>query len=134
MRRLARLMACSLALGSLALATSTGALAGTSTSAGDQQYVDPLTTKTSTTAPAPAPAPTTTGSSTISQSPPSSISGTASSSTGTSTTGSTTSNSPAASAAAPALPYTGLNVGACLALGAGLLGTGLWLRRFSPGT
>jgi len=98
---------------------------GTGTSAGDQQYVDPLTTTTATTHASTAP--TTTSSST---SPPASSSSSATTaSTTTTPTTTTSSTSPAATGAGGTLPFTGLNVEACVAVGLGLLGTGLILRR-----
>jgi cytoskeletal protein RodZ len=109
-------------------------------SAGDQQYVDPLGgsgssgskshSKSTTTHP---PAPTTTSPSTAPSSPPTTSTSPAviSSNSTTSTTASTTSSS--AHAADPStsstLPRTGLDVELAVAVGVGLLGAGLALRR-----
>ena len=99
---------------------------GTGTSAGDQQYVDPLTSTTSTR--------TTTHASTT---PAASSSTTPAPSSPAVSTGSTTSapatTTPASSSTSHAssgtLPFTGLNIEACLAVGVGLLAAGLALRR-----
>lgn len=114
MRRPLRIFACLTVIAVFSLAGAAAVMAsGTGTSAGDQQYVDPLTTTT--------PAPTTsTGSSTLSQSPPATLS----SGSSTTTTPSTT-----AAQSTGTLPYTGMNVWACAAVGVGLLGCGLGLRR-----
>jgi hypothetical protein len=107
-------------LAALAVPLAATALAsGTGTSAGDQQYVDPLTTTTATTTThgSTSPAPATTPAAT---------------STAVSSTSTTPTASAASSSAQPTsgtLPYTGLNVGACMAVGIGLLGAGLVLRR-----
>jgi Alphavirus glycoprotein J len=118
--RVFRILACSVVFG-LGLLTATNAMAtGTTTSAGDQQYVDPLTTTTpshASTAPAaPQPAPTS-----APAAAPSSSTGPVSSSSAAS--------APAPQVSSSTLPYTGLDIGACVALGAGLLGAGLLLRR-----
>ena len=136
MRRFASLLACLLLLGLTALTIGPAAFGKGKPSAGDNQYVDPLSstttgpavgapradrkkakssTTTSTTAPA-----TTTPTSSLSPTPPASISNSST------TTSSTTS---ATKATSGTLPFTGLNVGACIALGCMLLLGGLALRR-----
>ena len=127
-RRLPRILACAAlvaALGSLLPATVLAS--GTGTSAGDQQYVDPLTTTTSThstTTPAPAaPAPSSTSSA------PAASPASSGATTPTAPT-STTAGAPTAPAAhAATLPYTGLDIGACVAVGVAMLGGGFLLRR-----
>lgn len=117
-------------IGSVAIAAATGiapgiALAqGTSTSAGDQQYVDPLTGTT--------PAPSTTASS---PSAPSSSSPSTSPSTASNSADSTPTTTPSqptsttsTSSAGGTLPYTGLNLWPLLALGFALIGGGALLR------
>ena len=121
----------------LGLLTLTGGVAlaqggGGNNSAGNSQYVDPLAanghskggshgsgsqgasgpiTSANTT--------TTTGSSTLSPSAPTSVTGNASSS----------SSSTSTQASSKTLPFTGLNLWACVGLGVGLLAAGLALRR-----
>ncbi len=130
--RLARraLLAGLIILGLLAL-TDGAALAqgGGNNSAGNSQYVDPLAnsghskggsssqgTSTPTTS---ANATPPTGSSTLSQSAPTSVTGsTSSSSSGTSS-----------QASSRTLPFTGLDLWACVGLGVALLAAGLALRR-----
>jgi hypothetical protein len=126
-RRFVLTLACLAGLGTGSLLAATSVLAsGTNTSAGDQQYVDPLTSTTSTSHPS--------GSST----PSSSSSGSSSSGSGSSlsqapstlATGSSSSGTTSSTAAhSGTLPFTGMNVWACIAIGVGLLGTGLVLRR-----
>jgi hypothetical protein len=116
---LTRALVCCVALIALGLATSTTALAGGGggNSAGNSQYIDPLhngghhhgsgshgSSSGSSTS--------TAGSSTLSPSAPSGVGSTASAQ-GTSRT----------------LPYTGLNLEACVALGLALLLAGFGLRR-----
>jgi hypothetical protein len=117
-------MVCASVLAALSLPLASGALAsGTGTSAGDQQYVDPLTTTTTT------PAPTTTSTSPASAPATGkggSFSGSFFPSSSTTSGGSTNTT---ASSGSGTLPFTGLNVEACVALGLGLFGTGLILRR-----
>jgi hypothetical protein len=130
-------------VGSLAGAAAVLA-SGTSTSAGDQQYVDPLTGSTTTSHPSGSSGSTGSGStgstgssgsssssegsssstshSTLSQTPPTAASSTSSSSAAS---GSGTS----AGGHGGTLPFTGMNVWACVAIGVGLLGMGLVLRR-----
>ena len=122
-RRLLRILSRGGLLVLLALPLAGTALAsGTGTSAGDQQYVDPLTT----TAPASTtPASTTPAASTAPAT--ASSSGASTSSAGSTTT--TTPTTSSAQATSDTLPYTGLNVEACVAVGIGLLGAGLVLRR-----
>jgi hypothetical protein len=130
MRFATRLMVCCLAVTVLGLAASATTLAqgGGGNSAGNSQYVDPLhnggghhsghgsssgtsTSGSSTTT-------TTSGSSTP---PPSQSSGAGS-----------TSSSP--QAAGRTLPYTGLNLEACVGLGLALLAAGFGLRRILAAT
>lgn len=135
------MLACLIALSASSLVGAAAVFAsGTSTSAGDQQYVDPLTGTTTTSHPS--------GSSGSSSSSSSSSSGSSSagsssstsntqlSQTTQSTQGSGTSSSSDSSGAASStsghsgtLPFTGLNLWACAAIGLGLLGAGLVLRR-----
>lgn len=119
-RRLWSLVGLGASLLALLLAAPALAQGGTSTSAGDQQYVDPLANTTPTSAtPTPAsPSPAASSSSAPTSSTPSS----------------TQSPNPAPSTTAHAdpsgtLPYTGLNVGLLVAIGLGLVGAGLLLRR-----
>jgi hypothetical protein len=133
-RRLVLTVACLVSLSAIFLGGAAAVLAsgGTSTSAGDQQYVDPLTG--------------TNGSSHPSTSSSSSSSGSGSSSSGTSSPTSNSSLAPSstssssdpggssgsgstASAHSGTLPFTGMNVWAAVAIGLGLFGTGLVLRR-----
>jgi hypothetical protein len=123
-RRLVQILGCSVALAALGLVVTATALAsGSGTSAGDQQYVDPLTTSTaqpttqSSTTPSASSAPTSPAPSATTAAAP------------TSTTTATTPSSPSSHAASGTLPFTGLNIEACVAVGAGLLGAGLVLRR-----
>ncbi len=125
MRRLLQILGCSAALAAIGLlGTATALASGTGTSAGDQQYVDPLTTTTAPTTTTQASTPSTT------QTSPSPSSSAASAGTTTSSTTSTTpSSASTARASSGTLPYTGLNVEASLALGLGLVGAGVALRR-----
>lgn len=128
--------ACLVMVGLLALASGVAqAQGGGNNSAGNSQYVDPLGgsshskqgSHSSSSSGSTATTPTTTtttgsaGSSTLSPSAPSSVGGTTTSATA-STTG-----------AGRTLPYTGLNLWACVALGLGLLAGGLALRRVLAG-
>jgi hypothetical protein len=120
-----------LAGGALALLVASPAQAqggGTTTSAGDQQYLDPLSGSTSAT-PAPKPSSPTT---TTAAPPPTSAPSTPSTPAPAATTATQT-PTPASppSAAANTLPYTGLNLGLVIALGLGLLGGGLILLRLA---
>jgi hypothetical protein len=128
-------------VGSLAGAAAVLA-SGTSTSAGDQQYVDPLTGSNTTTHPSSSSntgstgsgstGSGSTGSGSSSSSSPSTTNGTLSSSPATSSgTSSSSTSDPGTSAGGHSgtLPFTGMNVWACVAIGAALLGTGLVLRR-----
>jgi hypothetical protein len=124
-----RILAC-LLIGALALLSAGPALAqggGTTTSAGDQQYIDPLATTTATT-----PAPTTPAPST---SAPSTTTPAASSSSAPTPTATTTSQAPTTSttpgASGNTLPYTGLNLGLVIAVGLGLIGGGFLLLRLA---
>jgi hypothetical protein len=114
-----RTLACGLiVLGLLLLGTGSALAGGGGGSAGNSQYVDPLSAKpsghhktqtTTTTAGTPSTTGTSTGSSTLSQSAPSSVASSGSS--------------------GKKLPFTGLDLWACIGLGLGLLGVGLALRR-----
>ena len=120
-----------MALSAIFLGGAAAVLAsGTSTSAGDQQYVDPLTSTSNSSHPSTSSSSSgssssssgsssSTSNSSLSQSSSSSSSG----SSGTSGSGSS------ASAHGGTLPFTGMNVWACAAIGVGLFGTGLVLRR-----
>lgn len=123
--------------GALLILGPTGALAD---SAGDQQYIDPLAGNTTPSASAPKPAHPAPGSSSPSNaSAPSAASASAGATASASSSQPTTSTptqstvaAPAASSTAasqPTLPFTGLNVWLCAAVGLGLLGAGLVLRR-----
>ena len=125
MSRLHRVIACVLTLALLALGLSAGALAaggGTTTSAGDNQYVDPLTSTTHKTSPATTPT-----------TPSQTATAPSTSSTVRATTTSATASTTATASDAPTktLPFTGLNVGGILAAGLGLLAAGLALRRLA---
>lgn len=113
-----------LVVGSLT-AAATVLASGTSTSAGDQQYVDPLTATTSTSQTATS----SSGSSSSGSSSSSSSSSSLSSAAPSPLASGTTSSSSTTSAHSGTLPFTGMNVWACVAIGVGLLGTGLVLRR-----
>jgi hypothetical protein len=115
MRKLAQLLAClALGIAASAIPATSGALAKTKTSAGDNQYVDPLANTTSTPATTPKTTPTTTTpSSTLSQTPPAAVATTA---------------APTATPPAQALPFTGFNLWTLVVVGLGLVGAGLVLR------
>jgi hypothetical protein len=94
---------------------------GTSTSAGDQQYVDPLTGTTTSSHTSPPASP-----------PPAASAASGSSSSHQASPTTTSSSASTASSAGPAgrtLPFTGMNIEVLAAVGAGLLGAGLLLRR-----
>lgn len=101
----------SLAGGAVALASGSG------NSAGDNQYVDPLTSTTATPTTTSA-APTTTTPATSTAPPPSSSADAGSNTTAASSESSTTGT----------LPFTGLNLWACIAVGVGMLAAGIGLR------
>jgi uncharacterized surface anchored protein len=114
-RKLAQLFACLLLVSVPAVGVPGAALGakGPKPSAGDNQYVDPLTNTTSNAATPPkttATQTTTTPSSTLSQTPP------------VATTPATTTTQ------AKSLPFTGLNLGTLALIGVGLLASGLLLR------
>ena len=122
MRLLTRIVVCSLAVMALGLTMTTTALAGGGggNSAGNSQYIDPLHNgghhkggHSSGSSSGQSSSTSTSGSSTLSSSAPSGV-GTTSSST---------------QATGQTLPYTGLNLGACVALGVALLLAGVGLRR-----
>jgi hypothetical protein len=124
-RRLLRVLIGVVCLAIAGYATGSALAQGTNTSAGDQQYIDPLTSTTSTSSKSP-----------TTQQPTSSGS---SSATGSSSTGSSSSPTTTTAAAPPAgntpasgatLPYTGLNVGVLIGVGLALLGGGVLLRLF----
>ena len=107
------------------VAGSALAQGGTNTSAGDQQYIDPLTGTTS--APATTPSPSA-GSSSQSASPaPSSTTSTPSSPSVIAPSAPAPSSS-SSHASGDALPFTGLDVGTLVIVGAALLGAGVLLR------
>ncbi|HZU60078.1 MAG TPA: hypothetical protein VE983_03890 [Solirubrobacteraceae bacterium] len=142
MNRSARMLVCLAATLGLVLAGAGPALAGGG-SAGNSQYVDPLSghghhhsssqgssagsSSSSTTT-------TTTTSSgsgnSLTTSPPSSVGGSSSTSSSASGTSSTSHHDPPH--LSRTLPYTGLNVWACALLGAMLLAAGAVLRRGLP--
>jgi hypothetical protein len=115
-------------------------------SAGDQQYIDPLAGNTTSTPSHSSPAASSpsssssssssssTGSSAGASAPsspaPATTATTAQASTSSSSSGST-STSAAAATSRPTLPFTGLDVWLCVAVGGGLLGAGLALRRLA---
>jgi hypothetical protein len=125
-RRCLQILACSLALATLGLLLTASALAsGTGTSAGDQQYIDPLAATTTTSSQA-----STTPATTAPNSPAATTTTPpASASTTSDTAPSTTTSSSDAPKASGTLPFTGLDVEACLAIGLALLGGGLAVRR-----
>jgi hypothetical protein len=142
-RRVILTFAClaGLLLGSLGGAAAVAA-SGTSTSAGDQQYVDPLTGSSTTSHPTGSSnsGSSNSGSSGSSQSSGSSGSGSSSPTTNgtlsstpptstSSSSGSSSDPGPSTGSHSGTLPFTGMNVWACVAIGVGLLGTGLVLRR-----
>lgn len=118
--RLLILLACVAA----AFTPASVALADSGPSAGDQQYVDPLSGSSShhtstthtTTAPASAPAPVASTPTSTASAATATATATASASTTTGATGRT-------------LPFTGYDTPLAVALGAGLAGGGLLLRR-----
>lgn len=123
MRRLLALL-----IGSVAVAAVTGfapalalAQGGTGTSAGDQQYVDPLTSTT--------PAPSTAASSPSTPSASSSASPSTSGSSPSASTGSASSPPASASPSSSAtLPYTGLNLWPLVLVGIALIAGGALIR------
>lgn len=137
MRRARPLLACVMLLTGLALSDSATALAAGS--AAGSQYTDPLANTTPRPSSSPGSSPSSaqgSSSSSVSSGSSSSLSGSASSlsSSPPSQGGSSSSESSAAGAGAASsgsarsLPFTGLNVWACLAVGFGLMGSGLLLR------
>lgn len=119
-----------LLIGCLALAVGSGVLSGaalaqgTSTSAGDQQYVDPLTSTsaappTSSTPSAPSSSQPSTPGTAAPQASPAPVAGSAAGSASSSASNGQSSGT---------LPYTGLNVWAIAAVGLGLIGGGVLLR------
>ncbi len=131
MRRTILIFVCLLAVSVGSLAGAAVVLAsGTNTSAGDQQYVDPLTgtnstshgsSSSSSSSGSSSGASSSAGSSSASQMP--------SASSGSSTSTGSTATATQAAAGGKSLPFTGMNVGVCIALGLGLLGAGVALRR-----
>ena len=123
MRRLGLVLSCLVAICALSLLGAAASLAasspGCSGSAGDSQYVDPLgcpTTSTSTT-----PLPTTT--------PPTTTPAAQHTPTPAATVATATGTAADPKSSHATLPYTGLDVWPAIALGAGLLGAGIVLRR-----
>lgn len=121
MRRLGLLLTCLAVIGALSLLGAGASLAdsspGCSGSAGDSQYVDPLgcpTTSTSATPP-----PTTTPPAQQTPTPAATVANTA-------TTTPTTADPKSSHGS---LPFTGLDVWPAIAIGFGLFGAGLTLRR-----
>lgn len=121
-------LVCGLVVLGLLLSGGTALAGGGGGSAGNSQYVDPLSaqphsghhkTKASGTS-ASTTTSTTPSSSTLSQSAPSSV--------GSSTTSSTT-PSQSSAGSGKTLPFTGLNLWACIGLGLGMVGAGLVLRQ-----
>jgi cytoskeletal protein RodZ len=110
-------------LGVLALFGASSALAA-GPSAGDQQYVDPLTGSTTPSSHSNTPS---SSSSTASPTPTASSSSATSSSTASTATGTASTGSTATSAAT--LPRTGYDGWLAAAIGAGLVGAGLAIRR-----
>jgi hypothetical protein len=122
-------------LGVIVLSTPAVAMA---TSAGDQQYIDPLAGSSTPTAASHPPPHTTTSSPSLVEPVPSSSSSVSSAPTAT-TASAPSSTSSSAAPAAPAataatLPYTGLNLWLCALVGCGLLGAGWTVRRLARGT
>ena len=124
-------------LAALAVPALLGAAAAFATgpSAGDNQYTDPLgsssTSSTTSSAPAPtstAPPPSSTSSPPASQGTPASGSSSATSATPTAST-TTVSSSSTTGQATSTLPRTGFNALLAVAVGLGLLATGIGLRR-----
>ena len=121
------MLVCGLVLLGLLLSGGTALAGGGGGSAGNSQYVDPLSSQShsghhktkSTGTSASTTTSTTPSSSTLSQSAPSSVS------SGTTSSGSTKSSA----GSGKTLPFTGLNLWACIGLGLGMLGAGLALRR-----
>lgn len=120
MRLLTQVLVCAVAVIGLGLATSTTALAGGGggSSAGNSQYIDPLHNGGHHHG-------SSSGSSSSGSSGSSSSSGSSTLTPSSPTLGSTSS----AQATARTLPYTGLNLEACVALGLALLLAGFGLRR-----
>jgi hypothetical protein len=109
------------AIGALALAVPAVSLAGGGSSAGDQQYVDPLSgsshhSTTTTASPAtPTPAPVASASS--------------STPTATATAATSTTAATGSSSASKQLPFTGMNVWLAAGIGLLMLGAGVGIRR-----
>jgi hypothetical protein len=122
-----RIISCLIVAG-LALGVTEPALAqgGTTTSAGDQQYTDPL--GNTNTAATPPPATSTPAPSSTTSAPSSSSSASAPSSPSQPAATSPTAASTPTADPAKTLPFTGLNVGLVVAVGLGLLGGGFLLR------
>lgn len=143
--RTVRRLVALVSLGAVSLAPfPAAALANNGTSAGDQQYVDPLSGSSAPAASSPSPSGTGSGSSSSASSgagsSTSSGSGsgsgtpaaTASGSSGatlTASAGSTTAVGGTAAASGRTLPFTGYDGGLAIALGSGLVAGGVLLRR-----
>jgi hypothetical protein len=119
MRRLGLVLTCLAAICALSLTTAGASLANSSCSgsAGDQQYVDPLGCPTTSTGSTPPPTTTPTQQTTTP------------SATVANATTATTPTAADPKSSKKALPYTGLDIWPAIALGVGLLGAGLALRR-----
>jgi hypothetical protein len=125
------MLVCGLVVLGLLLGAGPALAGGGGGSAGNSQYVDPLSgqphpshhkTRSSSTSAASSTSTTSTSpSSTLSQAAPSSVS--------SSTTSSQSPSNASSSSSGKTLPFTGLNLWACIGLGLGLLGAGLALRR-----
>jgi hypothetical protein len=102
------------------------------TSAGDQQYIDPLS-GTTTSTPSAAPAPSQSAGSPAASSSASATSSSAPIASASSSTASS-SSSTGSSSNARTLPYTGLNAWLLAAVGVGLLGAGVSIRRSLRGS
>lgn len=106
-------------------------------SAGDQQYIDPLAgnpTPTASHAAPTTPAPVASAPASSAPAPSSSAAPAASAPAQPATDSAAPSSAATATTAAasqPTLPFTGLNVWMCAAVGAGMLGLGLGLRRLA---
>jgi hypothetical protein len=126
MRRLGLLLSCLVAVVVPFLLGAGAALAGSGNgcpgSAGDSQYIDPLSCPKTTSTSTPPPPTTTTSPSSTTTTPPATVA-----SATTTTSGSPTAHDPSGS-----LPHTGLDLWVAIALGLGLLTAGIAMRKFLP--
>lgn len=128
MRSATKVLAVGLAiLGLLALSGGAALAQGGGNSAGNSQYVDPLSGNGHHKGSSHSSSSSGTSSASASNSTSTTVSPTLSPSAPSSVAGSTTSSSTKASS--KSLPFTGLNLWACIALGVGLLTAGIALRR-----